>query len=560
MKKIKILLIIAIVSFANFGFAQTSVSPDHYSVYFTDKNNSPYSVDNPLEFLSQKALDRRAKYGIEIKERDLPVNPQYLKELTDAGFEIVNTSKWLNCAVVKTEDPQILSALDNMEFVIKTEKEASLEKDKAKNKKIKQPKVNKKKHQEKMKYVYDYGEGTNQITMLNGHKLHSKGFRGEGVTIAVMDAGFYKVNKLPSFDSLWANNQILGWYDFVDNDTSLFKSDTHGMMVLSCIGANIPGEFVGTAPEADFWLLRTENASSEYIIEEYNWVFGAEFADSVGADIVHSSLGYSDFDNDDQDHKYSDMDGNTTVCTRGADFAAATGMLVSTSAGNEGNDPWRYISAPADADSVLSVGAVNYKGGYAYFSSQGPTYDGRIKPDVCAQGLSSTVQGRSGRISVASGTSFSGPIMAGMVACLWQAHPEKTNMEIIHTLQRCGHKASDPDEKFGYGIPDFFMAHLYLSGVGLNDLSPQNRIKIFPNPFEDEFYIGFYSEKENMPFDYNISVYDNLGKIVTTKNYENRSNEYNIFDMPELNGLQTGIYHVRVDANNESYTQKVVKR
>ncbi len=558
MKKIKFLFLLAIVSLvANFGFSQVSVSPNHYSVYFTDKNDSPFSVENPEEFLSQKSIDRRKKYGIEINKRDLPVNPAYLEGLTDLGFIIVNTSKWLNCAVVYAEEESLLLKLADLSYVRADFGEPE-ERKKKKKKKSKKAKV--KDESEDLEYAFEYGEGTNQITMLNGHKLHSKGFRGEGMTIAVMDAGFFHVNSLPSFDSLWANNQILGWYDFVDNDTSLFKSDTHGMMVLSCIGANIPGKFVGTAPKADFWLIRTEDGASEYVIEEYNWVFGAEFADSVGADIVHSSLGYSDFDDDAQDHEYSDMDGNTTVCTRGADFAAKTGMLVSTSAGNEGNDPWKYISAPADADSVLSVGSVTYRGTYSYFSSQGPTFDGRTKPDVCAQGTASTVQGRTGRISTASGTSFSGPIMAGMVACLWQAHPDKTNMDIIQALQKCSNQSSKPDEKLGYGVPDFNMAYLYLGGIGFNELNKNNRMRIVPNPFSEEFYIGFYSEEKYLPISYVITIYDMLGKIITSKNYEDRTDEYNIFAMQELNSLENGIYIVQVQANNEIYTQQVVKQ
>lgn len=559
MKKIKFLfLFVIILLIANIGFSQISVSPNHYSVYFKDKKDSPYSIDKPEEFLSQKSIERRTKYNIAINNRDLPVNPSYVNGLTDLGFIIVNTSKWLNCAVVYTEDESLLAKLKYLPYVA-LDFEMQESRKKRKSKKVRKAKI-KNDNKEELEYAFEYGEGTNQITMLKGDRLHSKGFKGEGMTIAVMDAGFFKVNKLPSFDSLWANNQILGWYDFVDNDTSLFKSDTHGMMVLSCIGANIPGKFVGTAPKANFWLLRTENGSSEYVIEEYNWVFGAEFADSVGADIIHSSLGYSDFDDDAQDHKYSDMDGNTTVCTRGADFAAQTGILVTTSAGNEGNDPWKYISAPADADSVLSVGSVTYRGTYSYFSSQGPTYDGRIKPDVCAQGTASTVQGTSGRITTASGTSFSGPIMSGMVACLWQAHPDKTNMDIIQALQKCSNQASKPDEKLGYGVPDFDMAHLYLDGIGFNELNKNNRMRIIPNPFSEEFYIGFYSEKEYLPINYVITIYDMLGKVVSYKNYENRNEEYNIFAIPELNSEKKGIYIVQVQANNELFTQQVIKQ
>lgn len=449
-------LFFAIILSASIGQSQVKIHEDYYAVYFKDKVGTPYSIDKPEEFLSQKSIDRRKKFDIAINNQDLPVNPAYVQKLEDKGLEVVKVSKWLNCAIIHITNPVDLVKFADLDF-IKAKPQPQ-----EKNYKYKKYKKSKIKDEDiKMKNVFNYGKATNQNEMLNVNLLHSMGFTGKGVTIAILDGGFFKANQLPAFDSLWANNQIKGWYDFVDMDTVVFDKGYHGMMVLSTIGGNTEG-LVGTAPGANFWLFVTEDGDSEYPIEEYNYVIAAEKADSIGVDIIHSSLGYYDFDGDDMDYKYSDLNGNTAISTIGADIAASKGILVTTSAGNEGNDPWNYISAPADADSVLAVGAVNYRRNYGVFSSEGPSYDGRIKPEVTAQGVSSTVQGTKGNITKASGTSFSGPILSGAVACLVGAFPEKTNMEIIEAVIRTSSQIKEPDVKLGYGIPDFYKAYTFL--------------------------------------------------------------------------------------------------
>ncbi len=460
MKKLTLILLISIFSLAGFSqIASTKIAPNTYIVYFKDKANSPYSIEKPQEFLTQKAIDRRTKYGIKITEQDLPITPEYLTQLKKIGFEIHATSKWLNLAVVYTEKKKHLKKADKLKFVLKKGKIEKAKKDTAVLPKYIKPEVT---TVEKNKDVYQYGKGKNQAHQLNINELHSLGYQGQGMTIAILDAGFYHCDKLPAFDSIQTNGQILGVYDFVDRDSSVYDADTHGMMVLSNIGGNIPGELVGTAPKANFWLFRTERASSEYIEEEYFYITAAERADSLGCDIIHSSLGYADFDDKINDHTYADMDGNTTPISRGADIAASKGILVVTSAGNEGNDPWKYISAPADADSVLSVGAVRADGKYGYFSSRGPSFDGRVKPDVCAQGVQAAVQGTNGRIDGANGTSFSGPIMAGAVTCLWQANPEFNNMEIIEAVRQSSSQYDKPDTYLGFGIPNMLKADAIL--------------------------------------------------------------------------------------------------
>jgi hypothetical protein len=301
--------------------------------------------------------------------------------------------------------------------------------------------------------------------MLNGIALHDLGYDGMGMTIAVLDAGFTNTNTIPAFSYLWNNNRILGYKDFVSPQApNLFSSHTHGTSVLSTMGAYLPGDMVGTAPQASYWLLRSEDGATEYLVEELNWVSAAEFADSVGADIINSSLGYTTFDNPAQDHTYQDMNGNTTPVTIGADKAVSKGMIVVNSAGNSGGSSWQYIGAPADGDSVFSIGAVNSIGAYVSFSSTGPTSDGRTKPDVVAQGSGTTIiNAGTGNVSTGSGTSFSSPVTAGMVSCLWQAHPNRRNTEILEAIRQSGSLAGNPDQQLGWGIPNYLTAHNLLS-------------------------------------------------------------------------------------------------
>ncbi len=461
MKKILIFSVLFIFSFS-LANAQQYIKRDvtyiynyDFVVYFKDKVGTPYNIDKPEEFLSPKAIARRTKYNIPITTQDLPVNPAYLQKLRDMGVTVLKWSKWLNCAVVSVGDTSKIVDVYKLDFVIdKPEPQPK----NYRYKKLKGKRINV--EPDSLEDIYDYGLATNQVTMLNVNKLHSLGYSGQGVTIAILDAGFMSVNKLESFDSLWANNQILGWYDYVDMDTTVFNVGDHGRAVLSTIAANSL-DFVGTAPKASFWLFRTEDGDSETQMEEYNYAVACEKADSVGVDIIHSSLGYSEFDVDETSYTYDDMNGNTAISTIAADIAASKGIIVTVSAGNEGDGSWTYLTAPSDGDSVLCVGAVNFRRKYAYFSSKGPSSDGRIKPDACAQGYSIYAQGRK-KFETMSGTSFSGPITAGAVACLFQAFPNATNMQILDAVRLSASQIKNPDDELGYGIPDMYKAYSYL--------------------------------------------------------------------------------------------------
>ncbi|MEL6133168.1 MAG: S8 family serine peptidase, partial [Bacteroidota bacterium] len=290
-----------------------------------------------------------------------------------------------------------------------------------------------------------------------------KGMTGKGVRVAVFDAGFPGTDTIEVFQKMREEDRLIATYDFVDNDPFVFHKSSHGTQVLSTIAAYLPGKMIGTAPDASFVLCRTENSGSERHVEEYNFLKAVEFADSVGVDIIHASLGYTAFDPGEGDYTYEDMDGNTAITTKAVDMAAARGILVTISAGNEGSSKWHYIAAPCDADTVLCVGSVDKYTKHSRFSSYGPTYDGRIKPDVVALGTRTTLASPSGTLTAGNGTSYAGPLMAGFVACLKQAHPERSHTEIIQAVRLSGDQAWNPDSAYGYGVPNALVADEYLS-------------------------------------------------------------------------------------------------
>ena len=433
-----------------------------YIVKFKDKGSNPFSLNNPSAFLSQRAISRRTKYSISIDSTDLPVTPRYIDSVRLSGtVSILCISKWLNGVAIQTSDAAALAKINALPFVksvsgaaLRTANSAiynnkfELEKEQFAANPLRETGV--------LADYYDYGTSFAQVHIHKGEFLHNIGLRGQGMIIGMLDAGYNNYLTLKAFDSVRNNGQILGIYDFVARDSSVNEDYAHGMECFSTMAANLPGQFVGTAPKANFYLFRTEDASSEYPVEEFNWVCGAERVDSLGGDVISSSLGYTTFDAPltSSSHTYADMNGNTTTAAIGADLAAKKGILVVNAAGNDGDKTWHYIGTPADADSVMTVGAVTTTGAVATFSSYGPSSDGQIKPDVASVGAGTIIQFPNGAIGGGNGTSFACPNLVGLTTCLWQGFPEYNNMHIINALRQVGTKASSPDDRVGYGIPD----------------------------------------------------------------------------------------------------------
>lgn len=552
------ILLISIIIVSLTTFAQ--VAPGVYLIEFTDKENSSFNISQPDEFLSQRAIERRARYDISISENDLPVNQVYIDSIENLGIHVRYASKWFNSVVADIDDLSVITALQQISFVKNVSKKSSNIKSRKVNKFIDEeivyPTISlNKKISIVQENVLDYGLAFHQISMLNGQYLHNKGLMGENMIIAVNDAGFYRADIMIAFDSLRNSNRILGTKDFVEFDDSVYNDHYHGSYVLSLIAANNPGVAIGTAPHAQFYLLGTENNDSEFIIEEENWIAAAEFADSAGVDIITTSLGYSHFDDSLQNHTYEEITGNTTRITKAADIAASKGMLVLNSAGNEGNNDWRYISFPADADSIITVGAVDSLGNIASFSSIGYPGFHIVKPNVVAQGVRVFILGTNDFLVQSSGTSFSTPIIAGLAACLWQNFPEQTNYEIIKAIEQSAHLSETPNGYYGYGIPDFAKAYHILEGtVDVSDVDKID-INIYPNPFNDQLKVEIQHLRGN---NINVSITDIFGKQIYVSVLESNSS-YTEFLLHEFNVLPAGMYFLRINSGNQELTKKIMK-
>jgi hypothetical protein len=536
-----------------------------FRVSFKDKNNSPYSLSNPSQYLSQRAIERRTKYNIPLKMNDIPVNQRYVDSIKSTGVTILNKSKWFNSVTIQTTDYTKLTTILAFSFVTHIDTVGESPSGRGAKKAVKkrdtmegyliETDLNNNITSETSSKYYDYGQSYTQVHQLATDYLHDIGFRGEGMVIAVLDAGFYNVDKIDIFDSLWANNQVLGSKDFVNPGGSVFSQSTHGMMVLSIMGGNKPEKLIGTAPKAKYWLLRSEDADSEYLIEEDNWASAAEYADSVGADVINSSLGYTTFDNPYMNHKYSELNGRTYRSSIAAATAAGKGILVVNSAGNSGNQPWKYISAPADADSIITAGAVDGSGVYASFSSVGPTADHRVKPTITAMGQGTYVTTTSGDVSPGNGTSFSSPVLAGSVACLWQANRDKSNLEIIEALIKSANYYTKPNDTYGYGIPNLMAANYLLKNATVA-FSEEQRLVALPNPFLDRLYISYFSKEE---FTTKIELYDMTGKLSYSKENILIKAGINYISLYDLSSISKGTYILKLENKNGLESIKVVK-
>lgn len=425
----------------------TSTDTLKYRISLTDKAATTYSLKKPSKYLSQKSIDRRKRQGLPIDSTDLPVCKKYVDAIKAKGVRIVVTGKWDNFVTVSCNDTTLIDEIAKLPFVRSTEKvwhgmEATITK---RDSLINQP----------LQSDSLYGPAIDQIKMSRGHLLHEAGFKGQGMTIAVIDAGFHNADKIDAMKNI----RVLGTRDFVNPSSDFYAQNSHGLQVLSCMAMNQPNVMIGTAPEASYWLLRSEDVLSEHLVEQDYWSAAIEFADSVGVDVINTSLGYVSFDDPSKNYRYRDLDGHHVLMSRQASKAADKGMILVCSAGNSGNDSWKKISPPGDAENVLTVGAIDKGKLLAPFSSIGNTADGRVKPDVVAVGLGANVMGTNGNLQKANGTSFSSPIMCGMVTCLWQACPKLTAKEIIELVRSVGDRVDFPDNIYGYGIPDLWKAY-----------------------------------------------------------------------------------------------------
>ncbi len=420
-----------------------------YRVQLSDKNGTPYRLDRAEEFLSSKSIERRRRQRLAIDSTDLPVNPHYIQRVISDKVTLIGQSKWNNTLLVKVRDAKDVKALRSLPFVKEVIK-VWTSPDSVK------PTVRTLFHKELNKWETapedEYGFAGANIDLVKGRSLHQMGCRGKGMTIAVFDGGFMNVDRIPAMK----NVKIVGTRDFLSfPSTDIYKEADHGTKVLSAMALNMPGTYIGTAPDAEFWLMRTEDVQTESLAEEDYWTFAAEFADSLGVDIISSSLGFQDFDDKTTDHQYVELDGEHALISRTASMLSAKGIVLVNSAGNEGVGTWKKINFPADAKDILAVGAVNKSKKNATFSSVGPTQDGRVKPDIMALGSPASVMSGRGMINSDMGTSFAAPIISGLVACLWQSAPLKTATQVMEAVRRSSDNYATPNNVFGYGIPDF---------------------------------------------------------------------------------------------------------
>ena len=516
---------------------------EHAWVYLNDKPNSATALANPISILTQKALDRKAAHNVAVDYNDVPVDESFISQIkAQTGISVLAKSKWLNVVHVLGTETNI-NALTGLPFVDHIEFADD-------NLNARQSQNQNKFNIETSQTVFNYGSAANQIEMFNGDDLHLADFTGTGMTVAVLDAGFPNVQTMSGFNRLNTNNGILGGYDFVDRNTDVYAytGNAHGTWVLSDMAGYVQDQFVGTAPDAEYYLFRTENAASETPIEETLWVEAAERADSLGVDVINTSLGYTTFDNPNYSYTPAEMDGQTAFITRGANFAAQKGMLLVNSAGNSGNSSWQIVGAPADSPNVLSVGAVNASGNYASFSSQGSSAQPTQKPDVVAQGQASYVIGTNDAIITLNGTSFSSPILAGGVVCLWQALPTLNNQQIMQLVRESASQYNNPDNFLGYGIPDLSLA--LANGLSLVEFQNENtKLKVYPNPVSSLLYVEIPSQYDTAT----VKLYDILGKKVLEKTVSSTKTKINV------SNLSKGVYLAKIEANGLSITKKIIK-
>jgi subtilisin family serine protease len=553
------ILVIFFQAIVTIGHAQYS----RYIIELTDKKGTGHSLANPQTYLSPETIARRKQFNIAIDSTDLPVSKVYLDSIAKAGkVEILNSSKWLNQVLIRTTDQAALNKISQYAFVKKRSPIAN-----------RPNTINEGKFIETITAIngsqtiastktttLKYGNSSRQVSIHEGEFLHNKGFQGKGIKIAVLDAGFLRYQNIAAFDSLKINGQLKMTWDFVNNNAAVNEDDAHGTHCLSILAANLPGAFVGTAPASSYYLFRTEDVASEFPVEEQYWIAAAELADSIGVQMISSSLGYYTFDDASFNYTYADMNGKKTMITRAASMASNKGMIVMNSAGNSGSSVWKYIIAPADGVDVLAVGAVNNLKQIAPFSSFGPSSDNRVKPDIASVGWNTFLISTNGTVAQANGTSFSNPNIAGLVACLWQAFPEFSNKEIIAAVRKSGDRYNNPDVRTGYGIPNMRLAYEMLEKERdtrkAKAILKADRIKIYPNPLTDQFTI-VYNGKANGKLSVQLLSMD--GKLIRNLSYDVMENEFYFFNVNGLAAQAPGQYILSYQDGIGAGTLRIMK-
>jgi subtilisin family serine protease len=529
------------------GCFSLSAQQKDYFILFKDKPTTDFTMNNPSAFLSERAINRRTVQKISVISQDLPVSKIYVEEVNKIT-RVRYSSKWLNGVLVRATNAQ-LNLIKSKPFFAGLLWSGDLKNAALANEAL----AKKSKFEETA--IADFGLSDIQNKMLGINKMHEAGFLGEGVLVGIFDSGFQNAQNLDIFKSLYSDNRLLTTWDFVSDELSVVNDHNHGTSVLSVLAANQSGTFVGAVPKATFALFRTEDVFSETRIEELYWLLAAERADSLGVDVINSSLGYYSFDNPAQNYEISDLDGNTTLITKAADWAASKGIIVVTSAGNEGRNSWRKITAPADADSVIAVGAVSSNEEYVAFSSIGPSADGRVKPEVVAMGLSTTVGRTNNSVGSSSGTSFSSPLIAGLATGIKQAYPTLSAMKIRELIIKSGSQYENPDEFLGHGIPNFARVKELAEFEQVVQNSGET-LFIYPNPVSGEKSLkAIITDPEFTP-PLKIKIFDSLGRKIQ----EVESQNLTFALLTEIDNLPNGSYFLSVEDANKSISKRFIKK
>ncbi len=527
-----------------------------FRVTFTNKDGGGYDLSKPTDFLSSRALDRRMRQSIAIDSNDLPVVQAYIDSVLKVSTGIYHSrSKWQNNCIILVNDTSQIPKLRALSFVqsaryiavflsplhsISAPKMVQNEKKKKINSQLKSTGS-----------IAYYGDAFDQIKLANGDYLHDSGYRGKGKLIAVMDEGFHLVNTLAGFDSLRTSGRIIDHYNFNLNQADVYGYSAHGTQILSTMAGILNGQYVGTAPDAEYALYVTENGSVEQPIEMDNLVAAMERADSVGADIITISLGYNTFDIGglDASLSLSDIDGKSSIAARGANTATQKGILVVSSAGNEGGSTWKKILTPGDADSVLTCGSVDINKNVAFTSGRGPNASGTRKPDLCMLGAPGIVFNNSGTTSAVGGTSIATPQLAGLAACLWEANPSANPYTLRQAIRQSAHMAASPNNDVGWGVPDFGKASLSLKKNISNDEARQ--IVLYPNPFKDIINLRLVNNPSDQPIHWKL--FSILGQQIAQGQINTTGASTYSIDCSNITTTGTFILQLKIDGTAKAY-------